>query len=97
MTAAVFLSVLLVFLPDTGGVCSTLVVVVLGYAAFSIFASAVEGAWRNIAPPRRSKEPEGRARLYYDISERCLRAAERYPFAGDSLRREADYYRRRSR
>ena len=92
VTAAVFLVVLPVFLPDTGGVCSTLVIVVLGYAAFSITVTAIDGAWRNVAP-RRPSRPEGRACLYHDIAERCLRAAKRYPFAGDSLRREARYYR----
>ena len=87
MTTAV---VLLAFLPDTGGVCSILVIIVLGYTAFSILVTAIERAWRNVAPSRRPKVLEGRARLYRNVAERCLRAAERHPFAGDSLRREAD-------
>ena len=82
MTAVV---VLLAF--PTGGVCSTLAIIVLGYTAFSILATAIDGAWRNVAPSR-PKALEGRARLYRDVAERCLRAAERYPFAGDNLRRE---------
>jgi hypothetical protein len=93
VTAAVFFVVLLLFLPE-GGPCSTLVIVVLGYAAFSIFASSVAEAWRNVAPP---KTLEGRARLYRDVAARCLRAAEMYPFAGDNLRREARYYEHRMR
>jgi len=87
----VFFVVLLLFLPE-GDLCSTLVIVVLGYAAFSIFASSVAEAWRNVAPP---KTLQGRARLYRDVAARCLRAAGRYPFAGDNLRREARYYERR--
>ncbi len=71
VTAAV---VLLAF--PTGGVCSTLAIVVLGYAAFSILVTAIEGAW-----PRRRLE--GRARLYHNVAARCLQAAERYPFAGN--------------
>jgi hypothetical protein len=89
VTAAVFFVVLLLFLPE-GDLCSTLTIVVLGYAAFSIMVSAIEGAW----PRRRLGE---RARLYRDVAARCLRAAERYPFAGDSLRREARYYEHRMR
>ena len=83
----------LLFLPE-GGPCSTLVILVLGYAAFSIFASSVAEAWRNVAPP---KTLQGRARLYRDVAVRCLRAAERYPFAGDNLRQEARYYEHRMR
>ena len=90
VTAAVFFVVLLL-VPDTGGVCSTIFLLVIGYAAFSIFASTLARTWRR--PPR----PGGRARLYRDVAARCLRAAERYPFAGDRLRREADYYRRKMR
>ena len=92
VTAAVFLVVVLAFLPDTGGVCSTLAIIVLGYAAFSILATAIADFWRNVAPSR-PHALEGRARLYRDVAERCLEAVERYPFAGDSLRREARYYR----
>ena len=90
VTAAVFAAALLLFLPDTGGPCSTLALLVLGYAAFSILVTAIEGAW-----PRRKAQLEGRARLYRDIAERCLEAAKRYPRSGDQLRREADYYRRK--
>jgi hypothetical protein len=64
VTAAVFFVVLLLFLPE-GGPCSTLTIIVLGYAAFSIMVSAIEGAW----PRRRLGE---RARLYHDVAERCL-------------------------
>jgi hypothetical protein len=85
--------VVLLFLPE-GGPCSTLFLLVIGYAAFSITVREVERAWRNMGRP---KVLGGRARLYHEVAERCLRAAERYPFAGDSLRREADYYRRKMR
>jgi hypothetical protein len=85
VTATVFLVVLLLFLPDTGGVCSTLTIVVLGYVAFNIVATVVADFWSN--RPRRQQKIEGRARLYRDVAERCMRATERYPFAGDSLRR----------
>ena len=88
--AATVFFVLLLFVPDTGGPCSTLSLLALGYAAFSILASAVARAW-----VRRPPRLEGRARLYHDVARRCLRAAEMYPFAGDRLRREADYYRRK--
>jgi hypothetical protein len=55
VTATVFLVVLLTFLPDTGGVCSTLVIIVLGYAAFSVLASAIAEAWRNMVPRRKHR------------------------------------------
>jgi hypothetical protein len=89
VTAAVFF-VLLLFLPE-GDVCSTLSILVPGYAAFSITVTAVAGAW-----PRR-RPIEGRARLYRGVAERCREAAGRYPFAGDGLRREAGYYHRKMR
>ena len=89
MTAAVFFVVFL-FLPE-GDLCSTIFLLVIGYAAFSIFASTLARTWK------RPTRLEGRARLYRDVSERCLRAAGRYPFAGDRLRREANYYRREMR